>query len=62
MIKVTLDTNILPLDNFLFGDKPLEVAIVSVTEKELENQFDQLVYKLYCLTPKEIVIVVERKT
>lgn len=37
MKKITLDTNILPLDDSLFKDKLVEIVVVSVTGRELEN-------------------------
>jgi len=37
MLKVTLDTNIFPIDDSLFKDKPVEIVVVSVTNRELEN-------------------------
>lgn len=37
MKKITFDTNIFPLDDLLFKDKPVEIAVVSVTDRELEN-------------------------
>ena len=37
MKKITLDTNILPIDGSLLKNKPVETAVVSVTGREIEN-------------------------
>jgi len=37
MEKITLDTSVLPVDHSLLKNKPVEVAIVSVTGRELKD-------------------------
>lgn len=39
MVKITFDTNVLPVKGLgkLIKDKPLEIAVISVTSRELEN-------------------------
>jgi hypothetical protein len=39
MVKITFDTNVLPIKNLdsLIKNRPIEIAVVSVTSRELEN-------------------------